>query len=80
MNTKLLKQKILENFLEGDWENVKLGEVCEINPKNKIDDHTEVSFIPMTLIQDGFANKHISEIKKWQYVKKGFTHFQDAQD
>jgi len=60
-----------------EWKTVKLGEVCEINQKNKLNDDLEVSFIPMTLIQDGFANKHTSEIKEWQDVKKGFTHFQE---
>ena len=78
MNTKILKQKILQTALNGNWKTVKLGEVCEINPKNKIDDETTVSFIPMTLIQDSFANKHTSEKKKWKEVKKGFTHFQEG--
>jgi type I restriction enzyme S subunit len=56
----------------------KLGEICEINPKNNLYNETAVSFIPMALILDSFANKHTSEIRKWEEVKKGFTHFREG--
>ena len=49
-----------------------------INPKNNIEDNKEVSFIPMTLISDGFSNKHSYEVRLWGEVKKGFTHFQEG--
>ena len=49
-----------------------------INPKNNIEDNKEVSFIPMTLISDGFSNKHSYEVRLWGDVKKGFTHFQEG--
>jgi type I restriction enzyme S subunit len=79
MNTKILKQKLLAELLNNEeWKTVKLGEVCEVNPKNIIDDDTDVSFIPMTLISGDFANKHTSEIRKWKDVKKGFTHFKEG--
>ena len=39
--------------------------------------HTEVSFIPMPLIQEGFANAHSSKNKTWAQVKSGFTHFRE---
>ena len=42
------------------WEWVKLGDVVEINPKNKLDDNLEVSFIPMNLIEAGYSNRHTS--------------------
>jgi type I restriction enzyme S subunit len=61
-----------------NWVWVKVKDVFEINPKNEIEDETKVSFIPMTLISDNFANKHTSEIRKWKEVKKGFTHFQEG--
>jgi type I restriction enzyme S subunit len=60
------------------WVWCRLDDICEINPKNSLNDETAVSFIPMTLISDGFANKHLSEIKKWGVVKKGFTHFREG--
>lgn len=57
------------------WEWVKLGDVVEINPKNKLDDNLEVSFIPMNLIEAGYSNRHKQESRFWKDVKKGFTHF-----
>lgn len=60
------------------WEWVKIKDIFEINPKNSLDDEIDVSFIPMTLISDGFSNNHISEIRKWKEIKKGFTHFQQG--
>ncbi|MDR2563168.1 MAG: restriction endonuclease subunit S [Prevotellaceae bacterium] len=60
------------------WVWVKIKDVFEINPKNEIADETQVSFIPMTFISEGFANKHIFEIRKWKEVKKGFTHFRNG--
>ena len=57
---------------------MKIKDIFEINPKNDLLDETIVSFIPMTLISDGFANKHTSEIRKWKDIKKGFTHFREG--
>ena len=59
------------------WETKTLGEVCEINPKNKLDDNLEVSFIPMSLILDKFQNKFSYKIKIWKDIKKGYTHLQN---
>ena len=57
------------------WAWCRLGDIGTINPKNKLNDELDVSFIPMTLISDGFSNVHTSEVKKWENVKKGYTHF-----
>ena len=83
---KIKKEKPLPPISEDEipyelpegWEWVRLGEIAIINPRNDIDDDVEVSFIPMKLIEDGFSNKHTSEIKKWKDVKNGFTHFQEG--
>ena len=60
------------------WEWVRLGSIIELNPRNKLDDGVEVSFIPMTLIDDGYSNHHSSESRKWKEVKSGFTHFREG--
>ncbi|WP_297577890.1 restriction endonuclease subunit S [uncultured Helicobacter sp.] len=65
------------NSIPQGWEIKTLGEVCEINPKNKLDDDLEVSFIPMNLIADKYQNKFSYEIRKWSEVKKGYTHLQN---
>ena len=80
---KLKKQKPLPEITEEEnpfdipesWKWVRLGEVCLLNSKNDIDDDTEVSFIPMACVSDGFNNKHTYEIRKWKEIKKGFNHF-----
>ncbi|MCC8197230.1 MAG: restriction endonuclease subunit S, partial [Tannerellaceae bacterium] len=64
--------------LPESWLWCDICDICEVNPKNKIDDEVTVSFIPMTLISEGFSNKHTSEKRKWGKIKKGFTHFRDG--
>ncbi len=56
-----------------DWSSMK--NIVTINPKNKIDDDTQVSFIPMTLIDSEYKNTHGQEERLWKDIKKGFTHF-----
>lgn len=60
-----------------NWEWVRIKTACVINPRNSIDDNTEVSFVPMANIKEGYANKFISDIRVWKKVKKGYTHFAD---
>lgn len=57
------------------WEWVRLDNISEINPRNSLDDELDVSFIPMKLIDEGYGSSHKSDIKKWEKVKSGFTHF-----
>lgn len=57
------------------WEWVRIKTACVINPRNIIDDNTEVSFVPMTNIEEGYANKFISDVRIWKKVKTGYTHF-----
>ena len=57
------------------WEWCRFLSGFIINPRNSIQDDIEVSFIPMSLIQEGYANNHTSEIRLWRKVKTGYTHF-----
>jgi type I restriction enzyme, S subunit len=57
------------------WEWVRLGDIIQLNPRNKAEDNMEVSFIPMSLIGDAYSNSHTLEDKLWGEVKSGFTHF-----
>ncbi len=52
-----------------------MGDIAEINPKNKLNDELEVSFVPMNFIEAGYSNRHNQESRPWKDVKKGFTHF-----
>ena len=64
--------------IPNSWEWTLLGNIVQLNPRNKISDDMEVSFVPMPLIDDGFSGNHISEIRKWNDVKTGFTHFAEG--
>ena len=57
------------------WCWARMSTLFEINPRNKLDDSLEVSFIPMPLIEDGYSGNHGSEKRKWSEVRTGFTHF-----
>ncbi|RZB34825.1 MAG: type I restriction enzyme, S subunit [Desulfobacteraceae bacterium Eth-SRB1] len=83
---KLKKQKPLSPIAEDEipyelpqrWEWVRLGELCEINPRINVDnDEIDVSFIPMKMISEKYGTPHSFERKKWAEVKKGFTYFMD---
>ena len=79
---KIKKQKTLPEITEEEipfeipenWKWVRLGEIVLINPRNKIDDDIEVSFIPMNLIEAGYKNKYCYEKRLWKNVKSSFTH------
>lgn len=61
-----------------NWKWVRLGDIFEINPRNTVNDDTTVSFIPMTLIEDGYRSEFSYETKSWGEVKKGYTHFREG--
>lgn len=63
------------------WKMVKLGEVCEINPKKSqishLDPNTKVSFVPMECVnQNTLYFKHKEE-KALSAVYNGYTYFED---
>lgn len=60
------------------WKWVKIQAITKINPKNKIEDSTAVSFIKMSAITQGYSDRFTQEIKLWKDVKKGFTHFAEG--
>ena len=64
--------------IPNSWEWTLLGNIVQLNPRNKISDDMEVSFVSMPLIDDGFSGNHASEIRKWNDVKTGFTHFAEG--
>lgn len=80
---EIKRQKSLPPITEEDqpfdipdnWEWVRLGEIVIVNPRNKTEDNLEAAFIPMTLIKDGYDNSVTFEVRKWEKIKKGYTHF-----
>jgi type I restriction enzyme, S subunit len=57
------------------WVWCRLGEICDVNPRNKADDELEVGFIPMPLVSQLFGVLPSFETRKWGAIKTGFTHF-----
>ncbi|EHZ6873449.1 restriction endonuclease subunit S [Providencia rettgeri] len=84
---KIKKQKPLPEISEDEkpfelpegWEWTSLNEIALINPKIEVtNDEQEISFVPMPCISTRFDGTHDQEIKKWEEVKKGYTHFADG--
>jgi len=76
--TKNWKPKI---DIDPEWEKVKLGVVCEINPKKseikELNSNTEVSFVPMAELSQGEANFDAIQTKKLSEVVGSYTYFAD---
>ena len=80
---KLKKEKLLPEITEDEkpfeipegWMWVRIKEITILNPKNDLDDNLKTSFIPMTLLSDGYRSSYTYEIRSWGEIKKGFTHF-----
>lgn len=60
------------------WKWVRLGQLYQINPKNKTDDETLASFVPMEKIDADSQGTFSFSLHKWAEIKKGHTHFSDG--
>ena len=60
------------------WAILKVKDAFIINPRNELDDNTDVGFIPMAYINDGYSGEFKYAQKKWAEIKNGFTHFSDG--
>lgn len=62
-----------------NWQWVRLGEVCQINPRNKTaDENIDATFLPMVAINDGYDSNYNPLVRTWHEIKNGFTHFADG--
>jgi type I restriction enzyme S subunit len=61
-----------------EWIQTTIGLVCELNPKDKLQDDLDVAFMPMASVPVEFLGKPVYEIRKWHEVKKGYTQFKDG--
>lgn len=75
-------QSIIYGFLsKNKWPKQRLGDICEINPKKgdikDFADDLEISFIPMSEVDEirGVIRNH--QIRKLKEVKKGYTYFKE---
>ena len=56
----------------------EMSDLFLLNPKSEVDDETEVGFVPMACVEDGFSGNHSYEVRRWGEVKKGYCHFQNG--
>ena len=65
-------------YIPDNWCWCRLGDIFQINLRNKsINDDTDVSFMPMNLLNDYYNNSFESNMRKWKDIKNNFTHFAD---
>ncbi len=62
----------------GDWPEVPLRALGTVNPRNAVADDTVVGFCPMALIPQQHRETVAFEQRRWDEVKKSFTHFADG--
>ena len=83
---KQYRQSVLKFAFEGklyktsEWKEVKLEDVCQINPKTEIKDMKDddiVSFLPMTSVK-AECNYYTEENVLYSKVKKGYTKFKNG--
>ena len=79
-------KQVVDNYkpvidIEPSWEMKELGEVVEVNPKKSevksIDEETNVSFVPMSDINENEISFLPVGIKKINEVFSGYTYFRD---
>lgn len=70
-----IKREEIPFEIPENWVWCRLGEICEVNPRNKVNDEIDAGFIPMPMVSQLFGVKPTYEVRKWGAIKSGFTHF-----
>jgi type I restriction enzyme S subunit len=60
------------------WIWTSLAAVGIINPRNDAADETVASFVQMSSIPVQFSEAHAEELRPWNAIKSGFTHFAEG--
>lgn len=67
--------------LPDSWGTVRLTEVCELNPRllaeDRPDDDAEVTFVPMSAVDEASGVISKPELRKFGEVAKGYTSFRE---
>lgn len=77
-------RRVVENYkptinVDPNWDVVKLGEVCELNPpKNEVKEFQgDVSFVPMAILNENDMRFYPEEQRHIGDVYSGYTYFKD---
>lgn len=71
----------LSNPLPPSWAYAPLKDIADINPKltkSDISDDLEVSFVPMTAVEELTGRIDLRECRRFAEVKRGYTPFQES--
>jgi len=63
------------------WRWVRLGEVCEINPRRPrlhVDPNEPATFVPMTAVEDQTGTIVTPEVRPFEQVRQGYTYFEEG--
>ncbi len=75
------RYKVVVERAKGGWKIVELGDVCEINPKKselkELNGDMEISFVPMSDVQEKRINFEAKEKRKLHEVINGYTYFRN---
>lgn len=66
-----------DHQLPASWVWTNLFEIGEIAPRNESDDKVEASFVSMQAISEKYGTPVQHEVKPWDEIKSGFTHFRE---
>ncbi len=68
--------------LPNGWVKTTLGEVCVLNPGRSTGqlppEHTEVSFVPMSAVEEETGRLDASEVRTIGSIRRGYTSFQEG--
>lgn len=68
----------LPHLIPLNWSWTRIAHLGLINPKNKLPDSLDASFIPMRLIASEYSATSQHEKRLWGKIKKGYTHFAEG--
>ena len=66
--------------IPADWEEVRLGDVADVNPKRprlSIEGTTQIDFLPMAAIAERCAGILYREYRNYTDVQRGYTYFEE---
>ncbi|MFH1872772.1 MAG: restriction endonuclease subunit S [Pseudomonadota bacterium] len=78
---RLATYEVIKQIEAKTWPTVPLSEAVDINPKadrSLLTDDTEVTFVPMAAVEAASGRVDTSTVRRYEKVKKGYTHFRDG--
>ncbi len=82
LSDEYLKSIFNERFVDKGFEEKRLKEICELNPKKSeiksLNENIEVSFVPMEYVNENQIYFNSKQTKKLKEVFSGYTYFKEG--